>query len=276
MGGASHGGGNSRHVLLHAHMFKNAGSTLDSSLQRSFAAGFVDHRDDELMRRGAQYLGPYIQDHPELGALSSHWMTFPLPQLDGVTFHLAMLFRDPLQRIVSVYRFEGRQQQDSPGPRKARELDLPGYVRWRLQEGRGPVIRNFQTRYCSCSYMGQDLEKMYGQALALVGSTPLVGLVERYEESMTLFEYHLRSFFPDIDLSAKAINTSDTLALTAEQKRMRAMRELAPVMEEVTAANRYDLRLYSAIETQFERALRAVPDFNERLKDLRERGQRLQ
>jgi len=47
-------------------------------------------------------------------------------------------------------------------------------------------------------------------------------------------------------------------------------------MEEVTAANRYDLRLYSAIETQFERALRAVPDFNERLKDLRERGQRLQ
>ena len=117
---------------------------------------------------------------------------------------------------------------------------------------------------------------MYGQALALVESTPLVGLVERYEESMTLFEYHLRSFFPGIDLSAKAINTSDTLALTAEQKRMRAMRELAPVMEEVTAANRYDFRLYSAIETQFERALRAVPDFHERLKDLRERSQRLQ
>ena len=35
-----------RNVILHYHLFKNAGSTLDWSLQRQFGAGFVDHRDD--------------------------------------------------------------------------------------------------------------------------------------------------------------------------------------------------------------------------------------
>ena len=35
-----------RHVLIHAHLFKNAGTTFDFSLQRSFGEQFVDHRDD--------------------------------------------------------------------------------------------------------------------------------------------------------------------------------------------------------------------------------------
>lgn len=273
MAEASGSGINSRHVLLHAHMFKNAGSTLDNSLQRSFAAGFVDHRDDEAMRRGAGYLGPYILDHPEIRSLSSHWITFPLPQIDGVSLHLAMLFRDPLQRILSVYRFERRQQYDSPGTIKARALDLPGYVRWRLQEGTGPVIRNFQARFCSGRYRDEDLENMYQQSLGLIQGTPLVGLVERYDESMALFEYHLRPFFPGIDLSGRAVNTSDDEPLDREQRRQRALQELAPVMAEVIAANQYDLKLYDEVRARFEQALLAVPGLEERVSDLRTRSE---
>lgn len=265
-----------RHLLLHAHMFKNAGSTFDSSLQRSFAESFVDHRDDAAMRRGADYLGPYIQQRSDLQCISSHWVTFPLPQIPNTCVHLAMLFRDPLERIFSVYRFERRQQDDSPGGRQARELDFPDYVRWRLQSGVGPVIRNFQTRYCSASYMGEDLDTMYIQALALLDTTPLIGLVERYEESMALFEYHLRPLFPNLDLSAKPINTSDPLPVDAGKKREQALRQLSPLMEEATAANQYDIRLYNEVTARFEQALRSVPDMSERLTELRLRNQQAQ
>ena len=181
----------SRQLLLHAHMFKNAGSSLDQSLRRSFGDAFTDHRDDDAMRGGAAYLGPYIENHAGLRALSSHWITFPLPTLPGVSIHLAMLFRDPLERILSVYRFERRQPGDSPGVERARRLGFRDYVAWRLEEGVGPVIRNYHTRYCSGDYHGTDLEAMYQQAVETLDSTQLLGLVHRYDESMVLFEYLL-------------------------------------------------------------------------------------
>ena len=41
-----------RHVILHGHIFKNAGTSFDWSLERSFGEAFVDHREDKLMREG--------------------------------------------------------------------------------------------------------------------------------------------------------------------------------------------------------------------------------
>jgi hypothetical protein len=261
-----------RHLLLHAHMFKNAGSTFDHSLRRSFGDAFTDHRDDDAMRRGAAYLGPYIEEHPGLRALSSHWVTFPLPALPDVVIHPVMLFRDPLERIMSVYRFERRQEGDAPGIRHARQRDFPGYVRWRLQPEVGPVIRNFHTRYCSGNYRGEDLDAMYAKAIETLGDATLLGLVHRYDESMAMFEYHLGHFFPGLDLSGKALNVSDHTPMDHREKRERALAELEPVMNEVVEANRYDLRLYAEVQSRFDAALRAIPDFDDRLREFRQRA----
>ncbi len=262
-----------RQLLLHAHMFKNAGSSLDESLRRSFGDGFTDHRDDDAMRRGAAYLGPYIEEQSGLRALSSHWITFPLPQLPGVEIHLVMLFRDPLERIFSVYRFERRQPGDSPGVAQARRLGFRDYVAWRLQEGVGPVIRNYHTRYCSGDYHGTDLQSMYRKAIATLDSTPLLGLVHRYDESMVLFEYRLKPVFGDLDLSGGAINRSDTAVFSHAEKKDRALIELGPLLSEVIAANRFDLRLHAEVEARFEKALSDIPDLAARLRDLRQRRQ---
>lgn len=263
----------SRQLLIHAHMFKNAGTTFDNSLQGSFGDGFIDHRDDDDMRKGADYLGPYLQEHTEIQALSSHWITFPLPKVQDLDFHLALIFRDPLERILSVYRFEKRQPTDSPGVLKARELEFPDYVRWRLSDNVGPVIRNFHTRYCSGRYMDEDLDSMYELALQTLESTPLIGLVNRYDESMVLFEYHLAQYFPQLDLSSTHLNTSDEIWRSAEEKKALALRELEPVMDEVLDANQYDLKMYRQVEERFERSLEKVPDFSRRLDAFRARSE---
>ena len=39
-----------KQVILHGHIFKNAGTTLDWALKRSFGKAFVDHRRDDQMR----------------------------------------------------------------------------------------------------------------------------------------------------------------------------------------------------------------------------------
>ena len=187
-----------------------------------------------------------------------------------------MFFRDPIERVRSVYNFERRQQGvDSSGVRQARALDFVDYVRWRLQDGVGPVISNYHTRYCSGMYRGGDLEQMYDLAVATIESTPMVGLVHRYDESAVLFETHLQPLFPDLDLSWRVQNSGDNREMTSVEKRRAVERELEPIMEELVAANRYDLRLYALVEARFNQALAGIGDIELRRQGLRARNEML-
>jgi hypothetical protein len=254
-------------------MFKNAGTSFDWSLRRCFGDTFVEHHDDDAMRRGADYLEPFLQDQPHIKALSSHWITFPLPTPPTLECHLAMFFRDPIERMRSVYNFERRQlPAETPGSKKAKELNFLDYMRWQLQPMPGPVVKNFHTRYCSGNYLGEDLEGMYELALATVESTPLVGLVHRYDESIVLFEYLLHEKLPGLDLAYKRQNSSDDTDSTLEQRRQAVLSELAPMETDIIEANEYDLRLYELVTSRFERALSQVPDVPARLNELARRN----
>lgn len=193
-----------RTVIVHCHIFKNAGSSFDWALKRFFGDAFLDHRDDKAMKEGAAYLGPLLESHPELRAFSSHRVILPLPQVSGTELIPAFFLRHPIERVWSVYQFERMQKSDTPGARMAKELDFREYVAWRLQGSVPGVIRNFQTRYCAGLLGGKkkvldtgDLES----AKATLEATPLVGLVERFDESMVVFEHGLASRFPGLDLS---------------------------------------------------------------------------
>jgi len=265
-----------RPVLVHAHMFKNAGTTFDWSLQRSFSEAFLDHRDDDSMRKGAKFLGPFLRQEKELKAISSHWITFPVPELDDIDIRLALLFRDPIERIRSVYNFERRQEPaETPGAKMAKELEFVEYVKWRLQSAPGPAIKNFHTRYCSGDYFGENLEAMYEASVATIRSTPLVGLVHRYEESMVLFEHHLQQTFPDLDLSWQRKNTTEGNLPSLTERRQRVERELESIMDLVLESNRFDIQLYEEVEKQFERSLSRIPDLKLKLQDIRARNAEL-
>ena len=66
-----------REVILHCHLFKNAGTALDWALQRTFGDGFIDHRyDDNMRQEGVVYLDGYLSKRPKVQVLSSHHMSF--------------------------------------------------------------------------------------------------------------------------------------------------------------------------------------------------------
>ena len=265
-------GSRRRQLIVHAHMFKNAGTTLDWSLQRSFGEAHVDHRDDDSMRLGASYLGPYITNEPEMQALSSHWITFPVPELKRVDLHLILMFRDPIERIRSVYNFERRQiPAETPGSKKAKELSFKDYVSWQLEPMPGPVVKNFHTRCCSGDYLGEDLELLDKKARETLESTPLLGLVERYDESMVLFEERLRPHFPDLDLSYQIQNASEHETPDPARRRQQVLDELGDIAAAVLEANRYDIALYEAAKERFDRDFAGLSDRDAKLSDLRHR-----
>ena len=265
-----------RRVLVHAHLFKNAGTTFDWSLRRSFGESFFDHRDDDDMKQGASYLGPWLETHPEYRALSSHWITPPLPQLARQNISLCLFFRDPIERMRSVYRFERAQEGvDTPGSIRAKQMSFAEYIEWQFQPMPGPVVKNFHTRYCSGDYLGEDLDASFERARELVTSLPAFGLVHRYDESVVLMEQGLVPHFPELDLSYVRQNVSGSGNSSMPQRRQVVLDELGELAERALEMNQFDLRLFELAERRFDQLLQQVPELDTRLAELRDRCEAL-
>lgn len=251
-----------RKVLLHGHMFKNAGTTFDWSLQRSFGERFVDHRDDVAMRRGgAGYLAGYLQENSAVLALSSHHLCCPLPEIPDTEMLPAFLLRHPIERIWSVYHFERRQEASTPGAIHAKQYSFREYVAWRMQDDVNPTIRDFQTRYCSHLVNRPRLkatQETLQEAREHLESTALVGVVEAYEDSMLLFEAALEREDIEADLAYVPQNTSRDdhgARLSFAEKLEQVRSALGPLYEFVLERNGLDLALYEHAQTLLERRL---------------------
>lgn len=234
-----------RPVIVHCHLFKNAGSTLDWSLQRQFGPAFVDHRDDDNMRRGADYLKPYLETHRQISAISSHHVRFPLPVSEKLLLLPLISLRHPIDRARSVYEFERRQDSNTPGAIQAKKLSFADYVRWRMQPDVMPTIRNFHCSFCTSNFDTVIGEQAYQESVAVLIRTPLLVIVERYDESMILAENRLNKYFPGIDLSYIRQNETFGREVHLVERIQRVFDDLGPELTvEFREKNHWDMKLY--------------------------------
>ena len=261
-----------RIVVIHNHVFKNAGTTLDWALKRTFGNHFVDHRDNDLMRQGADYLGPYLQENPNILALSTHHLVFPLPQLDNIELKQLMMFRHPIERVSSVYHFERNQIIDTPGTIHARKLSLGDYITWRMRSDVGATIRNNHARkMLPPRKLGQErLEESEMRTLkSHLLNLDMLGLVERFDESLVLFEEFLRRYFPKIDLSYVPQNIRQAEQSNLEGRLAKLKLEIGEdVFEMLEKNNEADLQLYRWAKLEFQGRVLAVPNVQEKLSTL--------
>lgn len=265
-----------RVIVLHNHIFKNAGSTIDWALENYFRKAFVDHRDDDLMRQGASYLGSYLSINKHITALSSHHLTMPLPELANVRLLMIMMFRHPIERVISAYNFERDQISDThPGVIHARKYSLRDYILWRMRPEVGPTIRNFQVRkMLPPRKIGQEkisADEM-SKATNQLKEIELLGLVGRFDESMVLFEECLSRIFPQIDLSYIAQNVSREASLTQEARLERLRETIGDEIYDVLLENnQQDIQLLSFAEEEVESRISKIDGFVEKLENFRAR-----
>lgn len=259
-----------KEVILHCHLFKNAGTTLDWALHRSFGDGFIDHRDDQKMQQdGIDYLSSFLSDNPAVCAISSHHMPF-MPEYEK-PFHWLLLLREPIGRVRSVYNFEVRQPESSLGSKMAKKMNFSEYIIWRMQDNVPAVIKNFYVRYlCNIKNSGvqindSDIERAF-QRLSL--SNVLVGTVERFDESMVMFEESLRKSFPDVDLSyvqqnVSGYKTDSTLSF---------LDDITPESRELLLENnQFDKKLYKMVCEGQKNSIHDIEGFDDKLEAFRER-----
>lgn len=267
-----------RVVLAHGHIFKNAGTTLDWSLQRNFGEDFLDHRDDKIMREhGTRHIGELLAEKSELKALSSHHLVHRLPEVDDTRIVPIYLLRHPIERIDSVYNFERRQDADTAGARAAKEKSFREYVQWRMQPGVPRTIRNYQTIYLAGVHnYSEDFEPglgIFGTAMGTVRSNPLIGAVERYDETMVVIEHHLREEMPALDLSyiRQNVTRKGLLARARKNDSESVLKRLGKLAQTVMDNNSLDLAIYQLVNRRLDDMIARIDDFDDRLQAFRRR-----
>ncbi|MEA1051637.1 sulfotransferase family 2 domain-containing protein [Lamprobacter modestohalophilus] len=241
-----------RDIILHYHLFKNAGTSLDYILKTNFKNRWYTH-EGVSMGGGwqAQAVGDYLLKHPDLVVLSSHTALLPPPKLPNITIYPIIFIRHPLDRIRSVYRFERKQDADTAGARMAKETDLAGYIKWRLGLKGDRAIRNFQTHRLAFAVPemidGQRLNEHERAARAL-HELPFVGVVEQFDTSLRRLEAWLKPFFPEIKFQPQKLNVTQERDLSMEQRLEQIKNEVgAEIFEELQRANSLDLQLYNSM-----------------------------
>jgi hypothetical protein len=264
-----------RPVILHGHMFKNAGSTLDWSLSKNFGSRFIDHRDDSAMRNGGEaYLSQYLSQNTKIKALSSHHMCSVVRELEGIDIYPIYFVRHPIVRARSVYNFERRQPEQTPGSKYAKQHDFTAYVKWRMLPDVNATIRDYQVRYClPRRYERGPLdEPMFKQAMDVMGESGLLGVVDRYDESAVVFEEALRDAFPKIDLSYVIQNVGiNKGGISVEKESKEILKSLDSLGDQLLEQNKFDLKMYAYGNECLNMKISKIQGYDLKLADFRAR-----
>jgi Sulfotransferase family len=248
-----------RHVILHYHIFKNAGTTIDGILEANFGAGFAHlhgRRHDSTVTNTDLF--DFLLAYPEIRAVSSHHLRFPKPKSDTFVFFDAIFLRHPLDRLCSIYEFYRRAEESrDPLAEHARRLDLAGFMELLLM--RYPHLVNDSQVNC-LARGGQytrppsrtDLEKAH----RIVTDAAIPGVIEILDVSLKAAEYYLCPAFGRLKLEYSRQNVSPGRAESLDVRLQRMEQACGQeIYRELREMNALDLELveFASIEVRSRR-----------------------
>lgn len=233
-----------RPLIVHYHLFKNAGSSVDAILRANFAnrwrgAEFAPEWATQLLE-----LDEILAKDNELIAISSHTLSFPPSRIPGAQVLPIVFLRHPLDRQKSAYNFERTQRADTLGARVAKDRDFAGYIRTRLGDPEDRGCRDFQAwRLAMMEPTGEGTE--LERALRVIDTLPFVGLVEAFEQSIVALERLLRPLFPAFRGFVVRENVTHPAGQTLDERLRGIASALGPdLLRAFETANGGDFELY--------------------------------
>lgn len=245
-----------RFVILHYHILKNAGTTLENVLDRNFGERFArldtHHRDGRIEQKD---ILEYLEKNPCVEAISSHQIHYPVPQAPGFIFFDWCFLRDPIDRLRSTYDyFRQHPSKGDPLSDAANRLEFAVFIRclmkWFPEQVDNPQTNLLANGAADRETRPDDL----APALQRMRETVFLGVVDLYAKSVAAARHRMRAAFPWLDFAQPPANvsrsTGETLALRRRQFRDAVGRD---VYREVVRLNMLDFRLVRAARAEVRR-----------------------
>jgi hypothetical protein len=270
-----------REILLHFHIFKNAGTTLDAALQKNLGPAWLQlEGDDPNDRMDWKTALKHITAHAEARAVSSHTLRYPPPAVSGdIKFIPLILLRHPIDRLVSIYLFE-RANLDTghhETSRIARTGSLADFVGFTLKR-RPELGCDTQTAFVARAgwYRSAPTKRNLATAKAAIRTLHVPGIVEKLDQYFALLELEFGKILPEVDLAQPDENRNPERAPTLLARLRQIRAQLPPKLwRKLCERNRLDLELWRFTRRLALTRFNQTPGAAERLKDFRERKKRV-
>ncbi len=262
-----------RFVILHYHIFKNAGSTIEDILDHSFGDRFGQLEtgvnggliaNTELVR--------YLDARPGLCAFSSHQIRYPLPEAPGYLFFDICFLRDPIDRLRSFYDYF--RQRPNPGDPISALANTSGslgdFVAGMIRD-HSLFVRNNQVNLLACGGDSDEPdERDLSLAIHRMRAASFLGVVDRFGESVSVGAAALRTAFPGLDWARPAVNVSRGMEGTVAERVAELRNACDPeVYNELQRITALDRRLVESARDEVRRRARAMVPATVRARPLR-------
>lgn len=162
--------------LVHYHIYKNAGSTIDNAIKKCYGKSSLleldkDPRYKDSDEFNEDLIDSVIESGGDYRAFSSHRMTPTVHRSSKYTFYPLVNLRHPLLRAGSVYRYERIRPDDKPGKEYAQDLSFPEWLDWSMNNTLNIESRNYQTTLLSIPDVsrGEAADKLIDLDLVKIG-----------------------------------------------------------------------------------------------------------
>ena len=253
-------------ILLHHHIFKNAGSTIDAILSRNFGTVGAVKYDKPIGEKGEHILNnnelvEILRMNPKCISFSSH--QFNLSEFNSSDFEFVdMAFvRHPLDRLSSIYYFyNSNPSLISNLADTVRKQSLINFMSSFVRGEHAWLGQSSQTWIFATHFAEKytlPTRHTLHRAIERAKSVLCLGVVEKFDESTAYFEHALVREFGSVDFSYEVINKSSGRKNTL-QERLNDLRETlgAELYDQLLALNQLDLELWEYCQVVVDRRLR--------------------
>jgi hypothetical protein len=257
-----------RHVIVHYHIFKNAGTTILFILKRNFGKRVASLESDRHNTAlGNDVLLDFLSKHPKIQAVTSHHLWPPYPEHEQLVFHDVLFLRHPLARLSSMYDFYRRTDTtQDPLTQEAKKRNTADFMKLLIDKYPHHVT-NAQVTYLSARSR-QRGESELEAALRIARRASVLGVTELFDIGAVLAENSLTPFFPGISFAYVARNVSSSgprdLSVHLAQIRDACGDKL---FESLLNLNSLDLGLLQLATEEMYSRFQLIPDHEERLKN---------
>ena len=260
-----------RKIVLHYHLFKNAGTSIDQILKKNFGEHRWRNQEFSKVGRTSAILSgescsgaveEWLCANPEVLVLSSHTAVMPLPNIPAATVFPILFVRHPLTRLQSAYFFQRQQFQtgvDKMATRLAAHSDFAGYINGLLARKNNSVARNFTAVRLAAAIPGPT-DQLEQRALQALNILPFVGAVELFNRSLRVMEHWLRPHFPGFRADPVWRNATQGQPRSMSDRLDQIRDDLGPrLYEQALQVNQVDLVVHNAALAKVEAAFDKLP-----------------